>query len=314
MKNIIKSKAWDIQISLKHNCILYQFSRTLKVADLSNNTIKSSRNVSVDYYTSLTIVETNAVIVAACAKKNQIDILSLNDLTLIQSMRGNVPRGFRREYCVIDKDEKNIYYILYRDGQQKSIVTKFSIETGKEDIIGEFPKTFLFDIKYVKKKKTCLLCGIQFYEKMTKEEIVGEYEVFWMDDFENRILLKNLVQSSYAHLNKIGLSKEQEILLFYTTKGRELIYNLKTNEEIVKLSLDSKVAFSTDDKYIACIEQRKFKSIINLYSIMEDKIIDKYVLEHKMHDWVHHVGFRANDRCLVLRMDEDIYVMELESK
>ena len=312
MKNIIKSKAWDIPyISLKNNRVLYQFSRSLQIANLHDNSIQASRKVSVDHYATLVVVERKEIIVATCANKHQIDILSLNDLTLAQSMKGNVQRGFRREYSVLDEDEMNIYYIWYRDEIQKSIVTKFNLETYEEVIVVEFPKTFLFDIKYVEKKKNCLICGKEFYDEMTKDEVVGEYEIFWLGDFENRIILKNLAKFSYAQANKIGISEKQEILLFYTL-NENIVCNLNTNEELVKLTWDSDVSFSENGKYIAYIEWGKTKVDIKIYSIEKQKVIDEYMIEHHGYDLVRQLGFRGDDQYLVFRLHETMYMMEFE--
>ena len=314
MKKILKSKAWDAQISLKHNCILYQFARALKIVDLSDDSIRASRKVSMDYYISLIIVETKGIIVAMCFKKNQIDILSLKDLSLLKSINRNIPKRFICNNSVMDKEERSIYSILYTSiSPKKSIITKFDLETYEEEIVAEFPERYLFDMRYSEKEQTCLICGEHFYDEETEAGVVGEYEVFWFNDFERRKVLINLTQSSFAHVEKIGISEKQEILLFYTL-DKNRIFNLNTDEEVMKLALDSEVAFSENGKYIACMEYGKTKSCVTIYSNENQKLLDEYVIEHDGYKHVRKFGFRGGDKYLVFRMDDTMYIMKIESK
>ena len=91
--------------------ILCEQSRLLKTVDVFSNNVTASRNVSKDYYVSEFVIEAKDVVIVMCVKKNQIDIFSLKDLSLIESVNRKGSKKFIREKCVIDEEKENIYYV-----------------------------------------------------------------------------------------------------------------------------------------------------------------------------------------------------------
>lgn len=292
--------------------ILCEQSRLLKTVDVFSNNVTASRNVSKDYYVSEFVIEAKDVVIVMCVKKNQIDIFSLKDLSLIESVNRKGSKKFIREKCVIDEEKENIYSILYADELKSTIVTKFNVDTCAEEVVAEFEDRYLFNILYLEKERTCLIGGIHFYDE-EKNGVVGEYEIFSLNAFSERIVLKELAKSSYAHLHKIGRTENGETLIFYNDLNGNIIHNLTRKEDMLVLSHDSYVAFSKNGKCIAYAEADKTKLRFHIYSMMSRKVVDEFEIEHSGLGLVRNFRFQNEDQHLTFQEDEIVYIIDLNN-
>lgn len=308
--NVLRFKAWDANLYSDGKKLLCEHSRRLETVDLFSKNIIASRKGSKDYYVSEFVIEEQGIVIALCVKKNQVDILSLNELSLMESVSRKGSKKYIREKCVIDNEKKNIYSILYADELRSTIITKFHVDTYEEEVIAEFEGRYLFDILYVKKERNCMLGGIHFYGE-EKNGVVGEYEIFSLDDFSGRTVLKELAKSSYAHLEKIGRTESGETLIYYSEKGGSVIHNLTRDEEMLRLPHDSYVTFSENGKYIAYIEADKKKFRVHLYSIISRKVFDELEMEYIGLDLMRNLRFQNGDKQLTFQQDEIVYILDL---
>ena len=80
------------------------------------------KSFRANYYNCLCVDESEKIIILLCQAKNSIDLLDMDTLEKISSVKWKGLRTYKREVITFDKKEKVIYCILYSETKKKSIV------------------------------------------------------------------------------------------------------------------------------------------------------------------------------------------------
>ena len=315
MKIISKTKACDILITIDERTTIYDFVNVVKVTDVSYKEVKAMIRVSPNYYWYVVIVESRNIIIAMRTNRNQIDVLDLNTLEIVHKIKWLFDKSCTREKSVLSKDKKYIYSLSYTDKDQStSFITRLNLDTYEEELIARLPGRYLFDIKCWG-KEDYLLAGIHFYEEDNEFGAVGEYEIFSLNNIDEKHIFTSWAKSPYAHLNLIGITEEQEVLYWYDDFEGEWIYNLNTGERLITLPHNSQVAFSENGKYFAYATCDKEKTYLNVYSYGKRKVVDKLEFQNSGRSLVGAtLEFRGNDKYLMFQFDNATYLLEMEVK
>lgn len=307
MNILVKSDARDLDIAPQKGKILYSFYNGVQIRDISGEELTSGIKTKRDYYSYSIILEKNNKVIAMRTQATIIDVYNLDNMQLLYTSKLmlNHGNGCYREFSSVDKEEKNIYSIIYVDETKMSFITKFSLSTYEEKIILILPNVYAYDICYSNLEDDYLISGIFFNKKQGIFRKVGKYKGIWLES-KRECDGFPLVNSYRGHLKKVGIMADGEILYWNYQGMFEGVCNYKN--VIVKEKTLQAVAFSKNGKYIACVKRSGCQSELYILSYEGKKIIESMKI---LDGYIYDLEFRGNDKYMFFKSREKAYLVEL---
>ena len=305
MKEISKTTAWDIKI-LNNEKAVYLYEKSIQITDISGKRKSTYIKFSQDTYSHIVVIEKHNILMAM-KRNNNVHIYELNTLLPIKKIVWKKEKKCVRENSIVAKDEQKVYSILFLGDVKlgwKSYVTEIDLETSEERILIELPESTPFEIKYCSELDDYLIHIIRYFEKELPFQNVGSYEAIAVKD--NNISISFPRTKQYCcTLEKFGIMSNNDIL--YSTCGRGYgVYNARTDEKI--LGNVETIAFSEKGEYIAYVERNVEQRFLYIMEYESRKIIDKVEIDHYL---IHELEFRGNDKFILLRDSEWMYMYEI---
>lgn len=305
MKQILKNKAWDIDVY--KDSYICCFNRSLQKISMDSLKREKTLKMREEYYTNIHVYEKDKIIIAYSLRENCLDILDAATLELIHSMKWKGERGYLRgeskESFYYDAEEKVIYDVLYSERCYTTCISKIDLKENEEEIILKIPEFYSGDIFYDEKRKDFLVVGNHF---LCRKPFKSRQEGIWLRNPDERVLFTELDQRGLC-LNKLVFTEKGNILYMDDFNDNYLFLHGK-KEPLEKNMLAG--AFSKNKKWIAIMKKKERKTYVYIYSMETRECIGE--IEVNVKDWyIKQLEFVGDDRYLCYRDKDDMYLFEI---
>lgn len=302
MKEVYRSDAWETSMC-EDIWVSDSEKGYINIIDRSTFKIEKKRKTPRDYYECIYVYKLNRVIILLCREKNSIDILNLDTLEKIESIKREGMRTYEREIIIFSQKEKTIYCIFYSVKKQKSLITKILLDEMKECVILELQGIYANNFVYDKYTDDYVIIGAQFTNSRRGKEFLEQG--IWLKQPSKQIFFTEANQNNIATLQKVGFTSEQKIVYSVQIWDKNSIYYLGEEKPIAKRV--EIAAFSKNGQLYAYVKKNKL--YVCRYEdnqcIQETDVCypggDTYSLEFLGDD--KYIGFRNADEQVIYQLE-----------
>lgn len=305
MEEIYRSNAWEIAICEEVFVTLGE--RAIKVIDRKTKKTIKTRRHQWEYYNSLCVCLEEGIIAVVCTEKNKVDILSIETLELVTTIKWEGKRSYRREEMVFDQEEQCFYCNLYAFIENRTIITKISAKDLRENIFKEIQDYFACDFICAPNVNDYLLKGVRFTHKKGIFSTVSVEEEVWLKREKERITFEEKNKRIRRAISHIAVLNDDNIV--YSAKLHKTnIFISGKRKAIAKLKADL-IAFSDNGKFFAFIS----KKILYIHSCENNECIDQIALKVKSRfATIFRLAFQQNDEYISYRDGDELVLYKLK--
>lgn len=303
MKEIYRNDAWEIVPCEKVFISNYERGY-VKIFNRQTLNIEKSIRIPRDYYNCLCVDESEKIIILLCQAKNSIDVLDMDTLEKISSVKWKGLRTYKREVITFDKEEKVIYCILYSETKKKSLVTKLFLKDMEETLVWEKNGFFGYGFLYDKFSDDYIILGARFTYFQNDDDIASFEEGIWLNQNHKKISFIEANKHGGKYLQTAGFTNTGRII-YAVERGRAEIYYLDEKRPVVKNI--ERAAFSKSGDLYAYIK----KKTLCVCRYEDNKCVQKINVEYTR-GITYYFEFMEDDRYLGFHNGDEFILYQIK--